>query len=418
MVWSSRSSRWRVALAALASVTGVGSAGAAYASDHLDTPTVIADPRADIGDVYAWMSPDDRQLNLIMTIVGHSFSDKLQYVFHVDSGVRLGATSTTTYVVCRFPTEKELECHVGDVDYARGNASTPGGLQGKKHRFRVFAGLRDDPFFNNVKGTRAAYDKAALALRNGTAVNAAGCPNFDQATSRAILDEWRRTDGGPGTNFLAGWTPASIVISIDREVLTRGGAMLAVWGATATSDRQIDRQGRPLTGNALLGTLADENVSNQFKEDYNAATPATSARFIPEIQKSLGLYDSFDGQCGNQLLVDARAQAAMRYRPLATLLADDRLWVNSASGVCTQLFAVELANLAGRRELIDDCGGRSPNYDAVNIYRSLLVDASNNSVDDGVHHDERVHSATVFPFLAAPDAAVHTGNKQPGAAYK
>jgi hypothetical protein len=418
MVLSLRSPRWRVAWAALASVTGGGGVGAVHASDHLDTPTVIADPRADIGDVYAWMSPDDRQLNLVMTIVGHSFSDKLQYVFHVDSGARFGATSTTTSIVCRFPAEKELECHVGDADYARGNANSPAGLQGVRHRFRVFAGLRDDPFFNNVRGTRAAYDKAALALRNGTAVNAAGCPNFDEATSRAILDEWRHTDGGPGTNLLAGWTPASIVISVDREVLTQGGAMLAVWGATSTSDRQIDRQGRPLTGNALLGTLAGESVSNQFKEDYNAATPATGARFIPEIQKSLGLYDSFDGQCGNQLLVDRKAQAAQRYRPLATLLADDRLWVNSASGVCTQLFAVELANLAGRRELINDCGGRSPNYDAVNIYRSLLVDASNNSVDDGVHRDERVHSATVFPFLAAPDAAAYPGNKQPGAAYK
>jgi hypothetical protein len=399
MVWSLRSRRWAVVLA-LASVTA---GSAAYASDHLDTPTVIADPRADIGDVYAWMSPDARQLNLVMTIVGHSFSDKLQYVFHVDSGVRFGTTGTTTSIVCRFPAGKELECQVGDADYARGNASTPAGLQGHNHRFRVFAGLRDDPFFNNVRGTRAAYEKASLALRNGAAANAAGCPNFDAPTSRAILDEWRHTDGGPGTNFLAGWTPASIVISVDREVLTRGGGMLAVWGATVKADRQIDRQGRPLTGNALLGPLADEDVSYKLKEEYNAATPATGARFVQEIQKSLGLYDSFDGQCGNQLLADRRTQPAMRYRPLAFLLADDRLWVNSASGVCTQLFAVELANLAGRRELSSDCGGRSPNYDAVNIYRSLLVDASNDSVDDGVHRDERVHSATVFPFLAAPD---------------
>jgi hypothetical protein len=407
-----------VALAALASVTGGGGAGGAHASDHLDTPTVIANPQADIGDVYAWMSPDARQVNLVMTIVGHTFSDKLQYVFHVDSGAEFGATSTTTSIVCRFPAGRQLECQVGNADYARGNASNPAGLQGHNRRFRVFAGLRDDPFFNNVKGTRAAYEKAAFALSHGATMNAAGCPNFDAATSRAILDEWRHTDGGPGTNFLAGWTPASIVISIDREVLTRGGRMLAVWGATATSDRQIDRAGRPLTGNALLGTLADEAVSNQLKEEYNAATPATSARFVQEIQKSLGLYDGLDGQCGNQLLVDREAAPSLRYRPLAALLADDRLWVNTASGVCTQLFAVELANLAGRRELLNDCGGRSPNYDSVNIYRSLLVDASNDSVDDGVHHDERVHSATVFPFLAPPDAQAYPGNQRQGAAYK
>jgi hypothetical protein len=264
--------------------------------------------------------------------------------------------------------------------------------------------LRDDPFFNNVKGTRAAYQSAAAALRNGAAVDAAGCPSFDQATSQAVLYQWRHTDGGPPTNFLAGWTVSSIVISVDLEVVAKGGDMLAVWGTTSAPGRQLDRAGRPLTGNALLGTLASDDVSNRLKEEYNAATPATSARFIPEIQKGLGLYDGFDGKCGNQLLANREAVPSMRYRALATLLADDRLWVNSASTVCTQLFAVELGNLAGQSALKDDCGGRTPNYNAVNVYRSLLVDGTTVSVDDGVEHDELEHSATVFPFLAAPDA--------------
>ena len=35
--------------AALAALSG----GAARASDHLDSPSVIADPRSDIGDVFA-----------------------------------------------------------------------------------------------------------------------------------------------------------------------------------------------------------------------------------------------------------------------------------------------------------------------------------------------------------------------------
>ena len=56
------------------------------ASDHLDTPTVIADPAADIGDIFAWTSSDGKRLNLVMDIVAHQFSDRLQYVFHVDSG--------------------------------------------------------------------------------------------------------------------------------------------------------------------------------------------------------------------------------------------------------------------------------------------------------------------------------------------
>jgi hypothetical protein len=405
MFLSLQANEWRGVLAAL--IVGVG-ANSSNASDHLDTPTVIADPRADIGDIYAWTSSDGRHLNLVMTIVGHTFSDKLSYVFHVDSGARFGTTSNTTLIECRFPSAQETACKVGDLDHARGDASAAGGLQSHNHRFRVFAGLRDDPFFNNVKGTRAAYDVAAAALHNGAATDAAGCPVFDAATSRAILDQWRHTDGGPGTNFLAGWTPASIVVSIDLDTVNRGGKLLAVWGATVSPDRQVDRAGRPLTGNALLGTLASEEVSFDLKEKYNAATPETAAEFIPEIEKSLGLYDAFDGHCGNQLLADLEAAPSQRYRAMAALLADDRLWVNSASHVCTQLFAVELASLAGRNELSNDCGGRTPNYDAVNVYRSLLVDGSNSSVDDGVHHDDHVHSADVFPFLAPPDAQSHT----------
>jgi hypothetical protein len=404
MIRSLESARRPVAMALAAGIISVGGVGTSHASDHLDTPTVIADPRADIGDVYAWTSPNARQLNLVMTIVGHTFSDKLRYVLHIDSGKQFGRTTATTSIVCRFDAANAVECRVGDADYARGDASQPEGLQGRNHRFRIFAGLRDDPFFNNVKGTRAAYQTAATALHNGAVVDAAGCPTFDQATSHAILYQWRHTDGGPPTNFLAGWTPASLVISVDLDVVTKGGKMLAVWGATSTPDRQLDRAGRPLTGNALLGTLAPDDVSDRLKEEYNAATPATSARFIPEIQKALGLYDGFDGKCGNQLLANREAAPSMRYRALATLLADDRLWVNSGSSVCTQLFAVELANLAGQSALKDDCGGRTPNYNSVNVYRSLLVDGTTVSVDDGVEHDEREHSATVFPFLAAPDA--------------
>ena len=185
--------------------------------------------------------------------------------------------------------------------------------------------------------------------------------------------------------------------------------MLAVWGATSAPGRQLDRAGRPLTGNALLGTLAPDDVSDGLKEQYNAATPATAARFIPEIQKALALYDGFDGECGNQLLANREAAPSQRYRALATLLADDRLWVNSASTVCTQLFAVELANLAGQSALQNDCGGRTPNYNSVNVYRSLLVDGTTVSIDDGVEHDEREHSTAVFPFLAAPDAQPVSG---------
>jgi hypothetical protein len=390
----------RLALAiGCATTLALTGAGRAQASDHLDTPSVIADPRADIGDIFAWTSPDGRRLNLVMAIVGHSFSDDLTYAFHIDSGARFGPTRATTTISCRFKAGEAL-CDAG-TDMAKGDAGRPEGLESRNGRFRVFAGLRDDPFFNNVKGTREAYDVAAGRLRHGVAIDAAGCPAFDKATSQGILDRWSHTGGGPAQNLLAGWTPASLVISIDTKTVAKGGKFLAVWADTSGPAGRIDRMGRPLTGNALLGTLAPEAVSNALKEQYNHATPATSDAFVPEIEKTLGLYDAFDGECGDAMLAD-RSAGASRYLNLAILLADDRLWINSAGRNCTTLFAVELAALAGQAALRDDCGGRTPNYDAVDTYRSLLATGATTGITDGVDADDQRHSTEVFPFLAAP----------------
>jgi hypothetical protein len=388
-------------------------AAPAAASDHYDTPTVIADPASDIGDLYAWMSADGKRLNLAMNIVGARFSDQLDYVFHIDSGADSGRTSETISIGCRFERAGIAECQAGTADHVRGDADTPAGLAGTNGRLRVFAGLRDDPFFNNVKGTRSAYEAAAKALRRGAAVDASNCPKLDEATVRDVLDRWRHTDGGPANNFLAGWKTAALIVSIDADAVDRGGNQLAIWAAThMVTERtviettrsgkfgpQIDRAGRPLTGNALLGPLDPEATSNRRKEAYNRAAPDTWPQFTADIERTLALYDSFDGICGNQWLADATAEPSRRYRKLAELLADDRLRVNSAATQCNRFMAVELA---GADNANTDCGGRTPNDDAIDIYRSLLVDGSLDGVDDGVANDDKSHSTTQFPFLASP----------------
>jgi hypothetical protein len=418
--WSERRSA-AVALGFL--VYGLCS-GSTLASNHLDTATVIANPQANIGDIYAWTAADGRHLSLVMDIVGHSFSDKLSYVFHIDSGPEFGKTAVTTQIVCRFPEPAVVDCRLGNVDRARGDANRVSGLEGARHRFRVFAGLRDDPFFNNVKGTRAAYQVAFAALKQEVTRDAAGCPRFDPATAQKILYEWRHTDGGPATNFLAHWTTSALVISVDLDAVDRGGRMLAVWGSTETAARRFDRLGRPLSKNALLGLTDADGVDDTLKEAWNRAAPATSARFVADMEKSLAFYDGLDGACGNQVLIDSKADAAERYRPLALLLADDRLWVNAASHTCTQLFAVELASLDGRTDLSGDCGGRTPTYNASNTWRSLLVKGTLTGIDDGLDHDEHEPSTTEFPFLASPDAQAINhyksvkGNGRPYETYK
>lgn len=369
------------------------------ASDHLDTRTVIHDPRADIGDIYSWISTDGKRLNLVMTIVGSSFSPDLEYAFHIDSGTAFGATTATASIRCRMQSATLVECK-GAGDFAIGNAGQADGIESRGGHFRLFTGIRNDPFFNNVRGSRDAYQEAAAAIAKGAAKDGAGCWQFSPGTSRAILDKWRHTDGGPAKDFLAGWTPAALVISVDLAEIAHGGPVLAIWASVSSDTKQVDRMGRPLTGNAMLSPLAQDNISDQLKEEYNAATPDNAARFVPEIEKTLALYDAFDGQCGNGLI--AHPETPQPYLGAAKLLADDRLWVNSLSSRCERFMAVELAALNGDKSAANDCGGRTPLEDAVDVYRSLLVGGRPTGVDDGVDRDERPHSASAFPFLAVP----------------
>ena len=377
----------------------------AWASDHFDSPAMTANPQADIADVYAWTSADGERLNLVMTIVGHTLSDRLAYALHIDSGKAFGRTSASTTIACRFAAPKVADCVIAGVDRARGDATDPAGLEGQNHRLRVFAGLRDDPFYNNIKGALAAYGAAAAAIKTGAAVDAAGCPAFNSAAVEEIASQWRHTDGGAPSNFLGNWTVSAIVVSLDLGVATKGGNILAVWGTVSSGQRQLDRMARPFVGNTLLGSapFSTDDASGVERERYNGASPSTGAPYVARIEKSLALHDGLDGQCGNQLLAAKGADPSTRYLQLARVFVDDRVWVNSASHVCTQFFAVELASLDGRKAASLDCGGRSPVYDTPNLWRSLLVDGATDSVTDGLHADEHPPSAEAFPFLAPPD---------------
>ncbi len=160
----------------------------------------------------------------------------------------------------------------------------------------------------------------------------------------------------------------------------------------------IERIGRALTGNALIGPIDPGDASALRKEVYNRAAPPAWPQFTPDFERTLGLYDSFDGTCGNQWLADR--DPAGRYRALATLFADDRLWIDSHVTTCTQYLAVERAALG--TAALRDCGGRTPPEDAVDVFRSLLILGATTGVEDGIAADDHAASTTTFPFLAAP----------------
>src|SRR5215813_134606 len=110
---------------------------------------------------------------------------------------------------------------------------------------------------------------------------------------------------------------------------------------------QIDRMGRAGVNTALTNPFFRESVASEESQHemivdaYNAAHDPSQwgAMFSSLIAPNLAILDSLDGVCGNQVLAGP-APVAGRYTALANILADDQLYVNTASGSCNQYLAL------------------------------------------------------------------------------
>lgn len=163
---------------------------------------------------------------------------------------------------------------------------------------------------------------------------------------------------------------------------------------------QIDRAGRAAISTATIETFqADEQIVGTEKDAYNAAGPDDWAGYVPQMMTSLAILDALDATCGNQLLADAGDD---RYAFLATVLSDDRLWVNSGSGTCGVYLGVEAEAIGAVPAGMGGCGGRAPADDVIERSYSVLAAGILAGVDDGVTADDGNVTDT-FPFLGAPE---------------
>lgn len=164
---------------------------------------------------------------------------------------------------------------------------------------------------------------------------------------------------------------------------------------------QMDRIGRPAINTALNNAFNPDNTSKQAAKDaYNTAAPADWAAQAPILAGGLGIVDGIDTVCGNQLAYDGAGGTSTYYAPLAGVLADDEIYVNSASSSCTTYLAVE-ANALGIVPN-NDCGGRVMSYDVIATSYSVLVAGQLSGIDDGIPAEAVPADPDVFPFLAAP----------------
>ena len=228
-------------LKALSYITTLGcalalSVGTAQAADHIDSPAAMSEPAADITDLYAWMSDDAQHLNLVLNVhpfAGEksAFSDAVQYVFHVNSSPGYGEESTETQIICSFYSENKVECWAGD-EYVEGNARKAAGVASQSGKVRVFADLRNDPFFMEFSGFLNTVN-TVTSVAGDLNFDEQGCPTVDADTSAVLVGMLQSgNEGAPASDFFQDINVLSLVIQIDKSVINAGGPILGIWAST------------------------------------------------------------------------------------------------------------------------------------------------------------------------------------------
>ncbi|MEK7316239.1 MAG: DUF4331 family protein [Candidatus Eisenbacteria bacterium] len=194
---------------------------ATFAADHAEAPGTKADPAADVADVFAWHDMATRRLVAAVTFDGlrppvsgqrGTFSEGALYTLHLDRNgdqepdadinIRFTRASTGARLVVVEGLPGAVPVIVGPVEQVlrRGSA-------------RVFAGLRDDPFFFDLEGFRQT-------LMTGTL-------SFD--TNR---------DSFAGTNLTA------VVLEMDLDAALAGGTSIDLWATTGRAPMSADAVSR------------------------------------------------------------------------------------------------------------------------------------------------------------------------------
>jgi hypothetical protein len=367
-------------------------------SDHISGPRALAEPIADITDVYAFPSPErSGQLVLVMNTLPFAqpsarFSDGLIYRFRVRPVAAAARDDPALFVVgaeefafdCVFsPPVNGSGDSAPDQD---GACTTAAGETvsfrvddergGSAHGVRVFAGPRWDPFIMD----------APAALKT-------------IATGRLAFTD-------PGAIFLDGKNVLSLVVEVDCARLLGGVELVGVVAETLTRGTlavRLERVGRPEVKNLMLAPKQFDTVNRDLEirdlynsEDAFQLAPAYQGAYRARLNANLAFWDRLDG---NQDWSADRSGA----HPLTELLLADFLVVDVTKAYAEQgsFLEIELATRGVREH--QTCGGRALNDDVIDTLFTLLVNAGNGPrIRDGVDQATKP-AARTFPYLAAPN---------------
>lgn len=364
-------------------------------SDHISGPRALANPIADITDVYAFPSPErPGTLVVVMDTLpfakpSDAFSEGLIYRFRIrplapaDDARSGGAPFQPGEQEFRFDCVFEPPERSADGGFSQtGSVTTPSGdtvdfvvnddAGASGHRVRVFAGVRWDPFILD----------APAALKT-------------IATGRLAFAD-------PGAIFMDGKDVLGLVLEIDRALL--GDApLVGVIAETLTRgvfNVRIERVGRPEVKNMLLAPKQFDQVNRDIEvrdlynmEDGFHLEDGYLSAYRARLDANLAFWDGLDDKI-DWPLVEGK-------HPLTELVLADYLVVDldkpyQESG---SFLEIELAARQGRPH--HTSGGRAPNDDMMDTFFTTFINAGNGpTVRDGVDASSRPASRS-FPYLSA-----------------
>lgn len=361
-------------------------------SDHIDGPRSIGDPVADITDLFAFTSPENSARTVVALNVfpgagaeaifsnalEHSIAIRRVAVAGMGDAAKFQAADQEIRFSCRFgvleragPDGKPVQpgiCTLPDgrtlpvVVNGENGAATPDGV------FRVFAGLRSDPFY--------------LAWNVGL---------------------MRKTP-----NLLQHDNVLSIVIEFDtRRVLDPDkGPLFGAVGETVPHPRsgipvgheppRIDWVGRPEQTNVRLNNPGMRHAVD-LRDLWNQQTPFAIAPevrplFLQRLKESLENYDMRDDKAD-------WTPAALAAN--ANVFLDDFLLFDVSKPITdASHLEIEKSTINGRPHQTG--GGRTPDANSIDILLTWLINKDREFLQGGATGPTKP-GTKVFPYFASPN---------------
>jgi hypothetical protein len=359
------------ALAGLALLASGGFGAVAQGADHRDSPLNQSNPTADINDVYAFRSSENNN-NLVVAISVNPliapsdnatrgvFDPQVQYQIHIDRNGDLIDDATANIRVT--PDSKQLV--IEGLGAPISAATTPPGAAdpvittAAGGAIKVFAGLRDDPFFFDLSAFQAFV-----------------------AGPRAPAKGLRPAGGGDPADAFAGTNVLAIVIEAPITALTGGSSAssgtIRTWVPTTRNGQRIDRMAIPAINTALIPSAQ--------KDAFNAANPINDASAYRATATTTinGLRAAVDNLFGVSFPQDGGPLGILNSGQVAAALIPDVVTIDFSR-------AVQFPN------------GRRLQDDVIDVALGVVLNRGGTAgISDGVSANDKAF-LTAFPYLAAP----------------